>query len=71
VRTSQDESHRQRRIHGSTLLTPADVTAIAALPPREVLVAKVVGSIKGPLYMLAGVLSGPIRGLQKRIGLQE
>jgi large subunit ribosomal protein L10 len=45
-------------------LTPADVTAIAALPPKEVLIAKVVGSIKSPLYMLAGVLSGPIRGLQ-------
>jgi large subunit ribosomal protein L10 len=48
----------------NTLLTPADVTAIAALPPKEVLIGKVVGSIKSPLYMLAGVLSGPIRGLQ-------
>jgi large subunit ribosomal protein L10 len=48
----------------NTLLTPADVTTIAALPPKEVLIAKVVGSIKSPLYMLAGVLSGPIRGLQ-------
>ena len=46
------------------LLTPADITAIAALPPKEVLIAKVVGSIKSPLYMLAGVLSGPVRGLQ-------
>ena len=46
------------------LLTPADVVAIAALPPKEVLIARVVGGIKSPLYMLAGVLSGPMRGLQ-------
>ena len=45
-------------------LTLADVTTIAALPPKEVLIGKVVGSIKSPLYMLAGVLSGPVRGLQ-------
>jgi len=44
----------------NTLLTPADVTANCALPPKEVLIAKVVGSIKSPLYMLAGVLSGPL-----------
>ena len=49
---------------GNQLLTPADVTAIAALPPKEVLIGKVVGGIKSPLYMLAGVLSGPVRGLQ-------
>ena len=49
---------------GNKLLTLADVTAIAALPPKEVLIARVVGGIKSPLYMLAGVLSGPVRGLQ-------
>jgi large subunit ribosomal protein L10 len=46
------------------LLTPKDITAIAALPSKDVLIGKVVGSIKSPLYMLAGVLSGPVRGLQ-------
>jgi large subunit ribosomal protein L10 len=64
VRTSKMNLTVKGGFMGKTLLTPADITAIAALPPREVLVAKVVGSIKGPLYMLAGVLSGPIRGLQ-------
>jgi large subunit ribosomal protein L10 len=39
------------------------VQALADLPPREELIAKVVGGIKSPLYGLVGVLSGPIRGL--------
>jgi len=46
---------------GTTMLTPADVTTIAAIPSKDVLIGKVVGSIKSPLYMLAGVLSGPVR----------
>lgn len=39
------------------------VQALADLPSREELIAKVVGGIKSPLYGLVGVLSGPIRGL--------
>ena len=64
VRTSKMNLSVKGGFMRNTLLTPADVTTIAALPPKEVLIAKVVGSIKSPLYMLAGVLSGPIRGLQ-------
>jgi large subunit ribosomal protein L10 len=64
VRTSKMNLSVKGGFMSNTLLTPADVTTIAALPPKEVLIAKVVGSIKSPLYMLAGVLSGPIRGLQ-------
>ena len=64
VRTSKMNLPVKGGFMRNTLLTPADVTAIAALPPKEVLIGKVVGSIKSPLYMLAGVLSGPMRGLQ-------
>jgi len=64
VRTSKMNLSVKGGFLSNRLLTPADVTAIAALPPREVLIARVVGGIKSPLYMLAGVLSGPIRGLQ-------
>ncbi|MDD5289071.1 MAG: 50S ribosomal protein L10 [Dehalococcoidales bacterium] len=46
------------------LLTAAEITTLATLPPKEILIAMVVGGIKSPLYMLAGALSGPIRGLQ-------
>ena len=64
VRTSKMNLSVKGGFLSNRLLTPADVTAIAALPPREVLIARVVGGIKSPLYMLAGVLSGPMRGLQ-------
>jgi large subunit ribosomal protein L10 len=64
VRTSKMNLSVKGGFLNNRLLTPADVTAIAALPPREVLIARVVGGIKSPLYMLAGVLSGPMRGLQ-------
>jgi large subunit ribosomal protein L10 len=46
-----------------SMLTPADVETLAALPSREQLIARVVGAIASPLTGLANVLSGPIRGL--------
>ncbi len=64
VRTSKMNLSVKGAFMHNQLLTPADVTAIAALPPKAVLIGKVVGSIKSPLYMLAGVMSGPMRGLQ-------
>lgn len=39
------------------------VHAIAKLPSREELIAKMLGSLKSPLYGLASVLSGPMKGL--------
>jgi large subunit ribosomal protein L10 len=46
-----------------SVLTAAQVEALAALPSREVLIAQVVGAIASPLQGLANVLNGPIRGL--------
>jgi large subunit ribosomal protein L10 len=46
-----------------SMLTPADVETLAALPSREQLIARLVGAIASPLTGLANVLSGPIRGL--------
>lgn len=40
-----------------------DLQEIAKLPSREVLIAKVVGGIKSPLYGLVNVLNGPLRKL--------
>lgn len=37
------------------------VKALADLPPREVLLAKMLGSMQAPLYGFAGVLQGTIR----------
>jgi large subunit ribosomal protein L10 len=41
----------------------ADVTALASLPPKQELLAKLVGSLKSPLYGLVMVLSGNQSGL--------
>ena len=48
---------------GQSVLDAAGVTALADLPPREVLLAQVVGTIAAPLRGLVTVLSGPARGL--------
>jgi large subunit ribosomal protein L10 len=39
------------------------VRSVATLPPREVLLARVVGSMQSPIYSLHSVLSGPYRKL--------
>ena len=39
------------------------IKALAELPSKEVLVAKMLGSFKSPLYGLVNVLNGNIRGL--------
>lgn len=46
------------------VIPAAEVERLATLPPREVLLARVVGGVQAPLYGLVGVLSGTIRSLQ-------
>jgi large subunit ribosomal protein L10 len=45
------------------VLEAVDVRSIATLPSREVLLAKVSGALKSPIYNLHSVLSGPCRKL--------
>lgn len=45
------------------VLTPADLTALTALPPKRVLMANLVGRVKGPLAALVWALQGPIQSL--------
>lgn len=42
---------------------PAEITALANLPPREVLLAQVAGAFNAPIQSLVNVLAGPIRVL--------
>jgi large subunit ribosomal protein L10 len=51
-----------------SVLSAAQVEALAALPSREVLIAQLVGAIASPLAGLANVLAGPIRGLVVVLG---
>ena len=41
----------------------ASIEALANLPPKEVLVAQVLGGLNGPIQGFANVLNGTIRGL--------
>ena len=45
------------------LITPEQVQQLAALPAREVLLARLFGQMIGPVTGLATVLNGPIQGL--------
>ncbi len=49
---------------GGKLISPAEVTELATLPSREVLIAWALGGVQSPLVGLVSVLSGTIRGLQ-------
>lgn len=46
------------------ILTVKDITALASMPPKPVLIGRVIGGIKSPLYGIVNVLAGPMRGLQ-------
>ena len=43
------------------IITVDQIKVLAALPPREVLIARVVGQMKAPISRLVGVLSGTLR----------
>jgi len=43
------------------VLTPSEIKNLASLPSKEVLVGKMLGAMKSPLYGLVNVMSGTIR----------
>jgi large subunit ribosomal protein L10 len=45
------------------LLSPAQIAALAELPPREVLLARMLASVQSPLAGFVGVLQGVLRQL--------
>ena len=45
------------------MLTVQEVMSLADLPPREVLLARVLGGMKSPIYGLVNCLASPLRGL--------
>lgn len=46
------------------VISAGEIDDLANLPPREVLLGKVVGGMQAPVYGLVGVLAGTIRSLQ-------
>lgn len=45
------------------VLTAEEINSLARMPSREVLLGRVVGGMKSPIWGLVGVLAGPLRGL--------
>jgi large subunit ribosomal protein L10 len=50
-------------IVGDRRIEPSEVTRLAELPPREVLLAQLAGGVAAPLSGLASVISAPLRNL--------
>lgn len=48
---------------GPRILTAEEVTDLAALPPKEMLVAQVLGQLQAPIAGLLGTLQAPMRNL--------
>jgi large subunit ribosomal protein L10 len=46
-----------------SLLSPGDLAALADLPPREVLLARLAGALAAPLQQMAGLLQALPRGM--------
>ena len=48
---------------GTRAITAEGVTALATMPPREVLLAQVAGAIAAPLATTAGLFDAPLRDI--------
>jgi large subunit ribosomal protein L10 len=48
---------------GDILLSAEQVSSIASLPSKEVLLGQAVGRVAGPLYGIVGVCAGPVRNM--------
>jgi large subunit ribosomal protein L10 len=48
---------------GERILLPEEVISLANLPPREVLISKLIGQLQAPLGTLHNILSFPLQGL--------
>ena len=75
TRTSKASLDIKGGLLGDKVLTAEDVTTLATLPPREVILAKIVGGMQSPILSLLNCLTNPIRGvigiLQARIEQME
>jgi len=62
-------------VMGSTILTGSQVVDLASLPPKDELVARLLGQLQAPIAGLVNVLSAPLRGLavvlQRRVEQME
>jgi large subunit ribosomal protein L10 len=48
---------------GDRILLPEEVVSLANLPPKEVLISKLIGQLQAPIGTLHNILSFPLQGL--------
>ena len=48
---------------GDRILLPEEVVSLANLPPKEVLISKLIGQLQAPMGTLHNILSFPLQGL--------
>lgn len=65
IRTNKPSLSIRGGLLRTRVLSADEVTALAYMPAKEVLVARVVGQMKSPLYSLVTVLSGNLAGLTR------
>lgn len=63
INTSREAIRIRGGFLSDRLLTKEDVMALAKLPSREILLAKVVGGMQSPIIILLSHLAAPMRGL--------
>jgi len=63
IRSTKSSLSIKGGILNHRLLTAEQVTALSTLPPREALLAQVVGQLQAPISRLVYVLNSQIRGL--------
>ena len=63
IRTSKASLSIKGGFLGDRLLTSKDVITLSTLPSREILLAKVLGGMQGPIVTLVGCLTTPIKGI--------
>ena len=63
VKQTRSEMKIRKGVMDGALLTEAQVSAIAALPPKDQLLANLLGQLNAPITGLVNVMSGTVRGL--------
>ena len=63
VRSERLELEIRGAVLNGEVITAAQVEQLASLPPREVLLAMLLGQLNGPITGLVRVLNGPLQGL--------
>jgi len=53
---------------GDKLISAEEVKTLAALPPKNILIAQVIGGVQGPIASLIGMLNAPV---QEMVGVIE